>query len=327
MLRKPVREEAGATSGGVAPSPDRPLPDYPFTSRWFDNEGIGQHYLDEGKGSPVLMLHGNPSWSYHWRHLVTALRDDHRCVVPDHIGMGWSDRPAESAYPYSAARRVADLDRLVEHLVEARGAPRHGWTLVAHDWGGPIGLAWARRHPGLVTRVVALNTVAFLWPPGYRLPWFLRLIRDVPPAARFVDRTNAFALAAVRLGTTRGLGRAAREAYVAPYAHRRHRRAVVRFVQDIPLSPADPAWELFGPDEDPTAGLPLFIGWGARDPVFDDRILQEWLRRFPGAEVHLYPKAGHYVLEDAGEELIPAILRFVRSSDHGSHRSPRPGGK
>lgn len=311
--------------GTLAPAPDNAAvapteaeiryPDYDFTPRWFEHDGVRQHYLDEGTGAPVLILHGNPSWSYMWRHLVRELRADHRCVVPDHIGMGLSDRPGESAYAYTASRRLADLERLLQHLVSERGLPEQGWTLVGHDWGGCIGMAWARRQPERVSRVVMLNSGAFPLPAGYRLPWYLRLIRRggrLP--AEVVHRTNVFARTAVRLGVTSRLPAPVRGAYVAPYRRRERRLAVVRFIQDIPLAPADPAWPLVdvGPGEAPEmTSLPMLVCWGGRDPVFDHRFLAEWVYRFPSAEVQLFPRAGHFVQEDAREEVLACVREFL----------------
>ncbi len=144
------------------------LPGYPFASHFLTRAGLTQHYVDEGDGAPVLMLHGNPSWSYLWRRLIVALRAEHRCVAPDHIGMGLSDKPDEDRYAYTLASRVDDLDALTDHLIAAQGAPERGWTVVMHDWGGPIGMAWASRHPERVARLVVLNTAAFPNPHGAR---------------------------------------------------------------------------------------------------------------------------------------------------------------
>ncbi|GHE15384.1 alpha/beta fold hydrolase [Streptomyces alanosinicus] len=295
------------------------FPDYDFTPHWFEHRGVRQHYLDEGTGAPLLMLHGNPSWSYMWRHLVSELRAGHRCIVPDHIGMGLSDRPGESVYTYTAAGRLADLERLIQHLVTERGLPEQGWTLVGHDWGGIIGMAWARRRPAWVSRIVMLNSAAFPLPIGHRLPWYLRLIRSggrLP--AWFAHHTNAFTLAATRLGVTSPLPAPVRRAYVAPYRGRQRRLAVLRFIQDIPLTPADPAWPLVdvGPVETPQlTSTPTLVCWGGRDPVFDHRFLAEWLRRCPSAEVRLFPHAGHFVQEDAREEVLACVRQFLSRHD------------
>ncbi|WP_217368217.1 alpha/beta fold hydrolase [Kitasatospora sp. MMS16-BH015] len=282
-----------------------------------------QHYLDEGRGAPVLLLHGNPSWSYLWRRLVADLRADHRCIAPDHIGMGWSDRPRSSAYPYTALRRLADLEDLMDHLVGDKDAPKDGWTLVAHDWGGAIGMAWARRHPGRVARLVLLNTAAFPWPPGYRLPPVVDLIRRSPLVAAAAHRANAFVRASVRLGTVQPMPRSVRTAFTAPYRALRNREAIVRFVQDIPLSRQDPSWPLVSSaaaeETEHLRHLPTFIGWGDQDPVFTPAIAREWQRRLPHAHIEHYPDAGHYVLEDAHERLVPAIRTFLTANP------PAPG--
>ncbi|MFB9907590.1 alpha/beta fold hydrolase [Allokutzneria oryzae] len=299
---------------------ESPLPDYDFASHWFRHDVARQHYLDEGSGPPVLMLHGNPSWSYYWRRLVLALRADHRCIVPDHVGMGLSDRPLERDYDYTLASRVDDLDALTDELVKNGGAPATGWTLVLHDWGGPIGMAWAARHPERVSRLVMLNTAAFP-SPFARLPPTLRLplwaIKNTWVAEHLFLRHNVFARGAALLGVTRGMPPEVREAYLHPYRTRQDRLAILRFVQDIPLRPGDRAWPQLLEAECGAALLadrPAFIGWGGRDPVFRSAFLDEWRRRFPRAVFRLYPEAGHYVLEDRAAELVREIREFLSVS-------------
>jgi len=296
-------------------------PAYPFTSRWFDHGAYQQHYVDEGSGPPVLMLHGNPTWSYLWRNLIGGLSGSHRCVAPDHVGMGLSSRPAESAYRYTLRSRVDDLDALTSHLIEHAGLPGQGWTLVTHDWGGAIGLAWAARHPELVARLVVLNTAAFPSPYGPRLPWSLRLplwaIKRTTLARWLVLRHNLFARAAMRLGVTRRLPREVRQAYLTPYATPEDRLAILRFVQDIPLSAEDPAWlELLAAERgvELFADRPTLVGWGTRDPVFRDAFLTEWRRRLPDAKYLIYDQAGHYPLEDETEEVIAGIRTFLSAT-------------
>ncbi|GGL13853.1 haloalkane dehalogenase [Sphaerisporangium melleum] len=298
-------------------------PGYPFTGRWFRHaSGLRQHYLDEGTGPPVLFLHGNPSWSYLWRRPIAALREEFRCVAPDHIGMGLSDKPGADRYEHTLASRVDDLDALIGHLIEVRGAPRSGWTLVLHDWGGPIGMAWACRHPRRVARLVVLNTAAFPNPRGERVRPLLRLpfrvLRDTRLGARLFLRHNAFARGATRrpLGVWRRMPAGVRSAFLAPYDRPEHRLAIQRFVQDIPLRPGDPSWPLLqatGASLAQFADRPMLIAWGLRDPVLDRAVLDEWRRRFPGARFLPLPRAGHYLLEDAHERLVPAIGSFLRS--------------
>src|SRR5436305_7666249 len=125
-----------------------PSPLYPFPGHHLAvGDGVRLHYLDEGAGEPVVMVHGNPTWSFYYRNLVLTLRDRYRCVVPDHVGCGLSDKPPADRYPYSLDRRVADLTALLDHLKLDRDV-----TLVVHDWGGMIGTAWAARFPERVDR-------------------------------------------------------------------------------------------------------------------------------------------------------------------------------
>ncbi|WP_433498987.1 alpha/beta fold hydrolase [Sphaerimonospora sp. CA-214678] len=299
------------------------FPDYPFTSRWFVcREGLHQHYLDEGTGRPVLFLHGNPSWSYLWRRPILALREEFRCIAPDHIGMGLSDKPGADRYPYDLAARVDDLDALIEHLITGGGAPERGWTLVLHDWGGPIGMAWACRHPRRVARLVLLNTAAFPNPHGERVRPLLRLpfrvLRDTRLGTRLFLRHNLFARCATRrpLGVRRRMPAQVRSAFLAPYDRPEHRVAVQRFVQDIPLRPGDPSWPLLqgiSMSLAQFADRPMLIAWGLGDLVFDRAMLDEWRRRFPAARTRVYPRAGHYLLEDAHADLVPAIRSFLRT--------------
>lgn len=286
---------------------------YPFESHWLDIDGSRLHYLDEGAGDPVVMVHGNPTWSFYFRHLIHALRPTHRVIAPDHIGCGLSDKPDARTYRYTLERRVRDLRALLDHLDLRRRI-----TFVLHDWGGMIGTACALRRLDAVARVVYLNTAAFLLPPGKRLPWQLALIRNFPPAGKLlVQGLNAFARGAVHRATTRRLPADVRRAYLAPYDSWAHRVATLRFVQDIPLRPGDPSYELARWTDDNLVRLrdkPVFIGWGRRDFVFDDAFLAEWRRRLPQAEVHTFPDAGHYVLEDARDELIPRIVSFVTAA-------------
>ena len=278
--------------------------------RDFDLGGLRYHYLDEGEGEPVVMVHGNPSWSFYYRNLVEALRPAYRTIVPDHIGCGLSDKPDDSKYAYTLESRVRDLETLLDHLRIDSGI-----TLVVHDWGGMIGMTYATRHPERIARLVVLNTAAFHLPPSKPFPWPLRVCRDWPIAAWLVRGCNAFARGTARIGCTHHpLSRAVRDAYIAPYDSWAHRIAVHRFVQDIPLRPGDRCYETVTEVQDRLhllADVPTLIGWGMKDFVFDHHFLREWVRRFPQAEVQRFPAAGHYVLEDEAEALVPRVRSFL----------------
>ena len=298
------------------------LPDYPFTPRRFEvRPGIAMSFLDEGpRDAPVvLMLHGNPSWSYYWRHLVLALSDPasskpYRCIVPDHVGMGLSDKPddapdAAPRYVYTLESRIADLTRLVDHL-----ELDDPLTLAVHDWGGMIGFGWAQTHARQVSRLVITNTAAFLMPAAKALPWQLKFGRDSKLGALAIRGLNAFAAGAARQGVMRAMPAEVRSAYVGPYDSWRNRIATLRFVQDIPLQEGDAAFARVaaaGKRLHEFADRPALIGWGLKDFVFDHHFLEEFTRALPTAEVHAYADAGHYVLEDKREVLVPAIRAFL----------------
>ena len=293
------------------------FPDYPFTPKRLDvRPGIAMSYLDEGPrdGEIVVMLHGNPSWSYYWRHLVLGLRDRYRCIVPDHVGMGLSDKPDDAAnaqprYDYTLQSRIDDVTVLLDHLGITGPV-----TLAVHDWGGMIGFGWALARSDRVRRLVILNTAAFPLPQAKRMPWRLRLGRDSKLGGWAIRRFNLFAGGAARFGTTRKLAPDVRRAYRAIYEGWDDAISTLRFMQDIPLAPGDRAWPLVEAAGFALPGYsdrPAFLGWGLRDFVFDKHFLAGFRKALPQAEVHAYQDAGHYILEDKHEELVPAIRAFL----------------
>jgi len=290
------------------PAPFRSL--YPWEGKRLDvGGGVRLHYLDEGRGEPLVMLHGNPTWSFHYRHLIHGLSGRYRTIVPDHVGCGLSDKPGDDRYEYVLERRVRDLETLLDHLGIDGNV-----TVVAHDWGGMIGLAWALRHLDRVSRLALFNTAGFGLPPGRALPWQIAVVRRLPRFELPVRGFNAFVRGALAGCPMRPLEPLARRAYLAPYDSWANRIAVQRFVDDIPLAPGDRSFGVV--DEvsrnlERIAARPVFIGWGAHDFVFDDSFLAEWRRRVPHAEVHRFPDAGHYVLEDAHEAIVPLLDDFL----------------
>ena len=295
------------------------LPGYPANPRRFEvRPGITMSYLDEGPrdGEVVVMLHGNPSWSYYWRMLVAGLSDRYRCIVPDHVGMGLSDKPdddkgATPRYDYTLQSRVDDLEALLRHAGVDDATPV---TLAVHDWGGMIGFGWALKHAAQVKRLVILNTAAFPMPADKAMPWQIALGRDYSIGELVIRAFNAFSAGASRLGVERKMPAAVRRAYVAPYNSWKNRISTIRFMQDIPLSPKDAAWPLLeaaGKALPSFANRPAFIGWGLKDFVFDQHFLARFRADRPQAQVHAFEDAGHYVLEDRHEVLVPAIRAFL----------------
>jgi len=281
---------------------------YPFTSHFLNLGDCHLHYIDEGPrdASIVVMLHGNPTWSFYWRTLIPGLSQNHRVIVPDHIGCGWSDKP--QVYPYTLEQHIRNLEALLENL-QVRSL-----SLVMHDWGGAIGMGYATRYPTRIERLVVCNTAAFFRPVLY---WPIRLSRSPILGDLLVRGLNAFALGALVLGTSQPerFTPAVREGYLAPYSGWRERVAILRFVRDIPMEPHHPTRKTIGDIESNLSLLidkPIMALWGADDPVFTvETYLAGWREYFPNIEVHVFEDTGHYLVEDAHERMLPFMLDFL----------------
>ncbi|MEI7989107.1 MAG: alpha/beta fold hydrolase [Chloroflexota bacterium] len=285
------------------------LDGYTFQSHWMSVNQFRYHYLDEGmpEDAPVVMVHGNPSWSYYYRNLIPEISKNHRVIVPDHMGMGLSDKPQD--YIYRLEKHIENLEFLVESL------NLKDITLVLHDWGGVIGMGYAVRHPEKVKQFVILNTAAFYMPI---LPLSLQLARSPFLGDFLVRGLNGFALSALFFGVVHHerMTKAIRQGFLSPYDNWHNRIAIFRFVQDIPAEENHPSRKLL--DEiGEKIGIfkdhPMLIAWGDKDPVFSRKFFDEWNQRFPQAQSHLFQDAGHYVLEDAYERILPLILKFLNT--------------
>lgn len=280
---------------------------YPFTSHFLDLDGHRYHYVDEGRGPVILMVHGNPTWSFAWRHLIRNLSQDYRVLAVDHIGCGLSDKP--SRYPYRLAQHIANLTRFVAAL------ELHDITLCAHDWGGAIGMGTAGRLPARFSRFILCNTAAFRssW-----IPLRISVCRIPVLGALGVCGLNLFSRAALRMAVEKRdrMTPSVRAGYLAPYDSWAHRIAVHRFVQDIPLSSRHPSYPALCEVESQLEQFmrhPMLLIWGERDWCFTTAFLAEFQQRFPWAETLRIPDAGHYVFEDAPELMIPRIRTFLGS--------------
>ena len=285
---------------------------YPFESHWLDLDGLRLHYLDEGpRDAPVLlMLHGNPTWSFYYRNLVLRLRDRFRCIVPDHIGCGLSDKPADDRYDYHLARRISDVDALVSATI-GDDTPL---SLVVHDWGGMIGFGWAAPRSERIEHCVVLNTAAFPMPDDKKLPFALWLGGRTPVGSALIRGFNAFSGMASRIAFKKPVSPEVRAAYTGPYDSWGNRIATLRFVQDIPLKPGDRGYDIVADTAEQLHRFrdkPVFLGWGLQDFVFDASFYRAWQRYLPEAETHAREDCGHYILEDGGEALLERIDAFL----------------
>ncbi|MDM8516504.1 alpha/beta fold hydrolase [Desulfobacterales bacterium HSG16] len=286
---------------------------YPFESKHIDINGLDYHYLDEGSGHPVLMLHGNPTWSFYYRNLVKAFSDRYRTIVPDHIGCGLSEKPGIDDYDYRLESRISDLDHLISHLDLSEKL-----TLVVHDWGGMIGMTWAVRNPERIKRLVIMNTAAFPPPSSKPIPLRLQIVRNMTPfAVPAVLRFNLFAAGALYMASHKGLAKDVKAGMIAPYNCPENRIATLKFVQDIPLKENDPGYSIVKNTKENLGllkDIPMLILWGAHDFVFDLDYFKEWEKHFPKAETHVFEDAGHYVLEDESDRIIELIDIFLKQS-------------
>lgn len=281
--------------------------EYPWQGRYLRvGDNIRMHYLDVGRGETLLMLHGNPTWSFYYRNLVKALSDEYRCVVPDHIGCGLSDRPSDDDYGYRLVDRMDNVGQLIEAM------DLQDITLIVHDWGGAIGMGTALRYPERVKRLILFNTAAFQGPVPQSIQmcmwpmWGDFVVRGLNGFVRagfvrgFADRSNV----------TKGL----KKGYLAPYDSWGNRIAVHRFVQDIPMDESHPTWNTIQAIDnglESLAKLPQLLMWGDDDFCFTTEFRKRFEAKWPDAEVHAWPDAGHFVLEEKLDEIVPLIKDFL----------------
>jgi len=280
--------------------------EYPFGSHYLTIGAHRLHYLDEGRGDqPIVCVHGNPTWSFYYRAIVKQFRSSQRVIAVDHIGCGLSDKPEK--YPYTLATHISNLQLLWQTLDLRR------ITLVVHDWGGAIGLGAAVAEPQRIERIVILNTAAF--PPPY-IPWRIAACRWPLIGPFAVRGLNLFCRAALKMAIHRKkrLSAITASGLLAPYNNWSNRVAISRFVQDIPTSPADPTWNVLEHIEKNLSKLsevPVMMIWGMQDWCFRPECLERLNRSFPQAEVIRLADVGHYVMEDAPEDVLQHLSSFL----------------
>ncbi|MBI1949510.1 MAG: alpha/beta fold hydrolase [Deltaproteobacteria bacterium] len=294
----------------VVPAQTAWASEYPFRSRWLGlgaaaDQRLWLHYLDEGpKDAPVVLaLHGNPTWSFYWRKLALALRDRYRVIVPDHIGMGLSDRP--QGWPYHLEGHVAN----VRALLDALGVSR--FSLAVHDWGGAIGMGVAVDRPADVDKLIVTNTAAFR---SKDIPASIASVRIPVFGKLAVLGANAFAWAATVRAVEKPLPPLAKRGLLAPYGNAHDRIATLRFVEDIPMKASHPSWDTLTGIEERLRLLddkPMKLLWGDADFCFTPKFRRRWQELFPRAEVHAWQDVGHYVMEDAPERALPLMASFL----------------
>jgi len=277
--------------------------EYPFSPNWFSTGDHKLHYVDEGEGSSVVMIHGNPTWSFYYRNLIKSLEPNHRCLALDNMGCGLSDKP--QAYDYTLKQHIENVVAWIKEL------ELESFDLVVHDWGGAIGMGVAQALPERVKKFVILNTGAFYMD---KIPKRIAVCK-IPILGDLIIRgVNGFAGPATRMAVSRPLTKEVKDGYLLPYNNWNNRIATLRFVQDIPTNPSQKTFQVLGEIESFLLSLKehsMLIGWGLKDFCFDEVFLEKWKALFPEAKVLAYPKSGHYILEDEKDTLIPEIRRFL----------------
>jgi len=277
----------------------RPSPElYPFQSRWLDlADGSRVHYVDEGTGTPILMSHGQPTWSFLYRKLIVLLRDRFRCVAMDLPGFGLSDRP--DGYGYTPAEHAATLMQLVETL------DLQGLIVMAQDWGGPIGMSVAAGAPVRVAGLVFMNT--WYWPPKFS-ERLLSHVASSPPLAALNRHGNLFVKVLIPWGTSATLTPEELDHYRAVQPNAAARVGVCEFPRQVRV--AGPWLEDLAERAPQVLGQkPMLLVWGMKDPLFGkQRVINRWRHDFPAAELVTLPGANHFIQKDGPEEIAAAVI-------------------
>src|SRR5207248_4937417 len=282
---------------------------FPFAPHYYSHHGMEMHYVDEGSGEPVVMVHGDPTWGFLYRNFIPLLSQRYRCIVPDQMGMGKSAVPQERSL-YRLEQHRANLEALLLDL------NLYDITLILHDWGGPVGLGFATRYPERIKRLVLMNTWAFAPWPGGPFPRLLEIIRSERGEA-FVLRKNSY-LEPALIGTTyhsEKLTTSVLEAYRAPFSTPESRLAMLCWSRDIPVQESDVSYAEMKYIEkglSQFSEIPILLVWGMRDPVLSPEVLQRWQRLYPHARTYEMEDASHFLQEDAPSNIVQ------RSEEHTS---------
>jgi haloalkane dehalogenase len=276
---------------------------FPFRSRWLELPGGRLHYVDEGQGAPLLFVHGTPTWSFEWRHLIRALRDGYRCVAVDHLGFGLSDRPRDAAYgPEAHADRLrAFVERLgLEQL-----------TLVAHDFGGPIALPLAQEAPTRVARLVMINSWMWSFTDDRLMRRRGRLVAG--RMGRLLYRRFNVSLRTLMpgaYGDRHKLTPAIYRHYLAPFRDPGAREQVLWPLARA-LTTSAPFFDSLWQARERLAATPALVVWGMKDRALRPHQLARWEEALPHAALAALASAGHWPHEEAPEAVTGALQRFL----------------
>jgi haloalkane dehalogenase len=276
--------------------PDKTL--FPFESRWFDGAGPRIHYVDEGKGRPVVMFHGNPTWSFLYRKVIAELKGEFRCIAVDYPGFGLSERPPN--YGYTSAEHANVIGKLVDHLELG------GFMVVGQDWGGPIGMMVAVERANRVAGMVFANT--WYWPAEGSLATF-SVVMSSPPLQWLILHRNSFVNFIMPRSVATPMDPKVFKTYQDAQPSPEARRGVAEFPRQIRR--ARPMLEHLAATAPRTlGGKPMELVWAMKDPAFGNpAVMARWKRDFPSANLTEIAGANHYIQEDAPDAVAAAVRR------------------
>jgi haloalkane dehalogenase len=274
--------------------------EYPFASHFLEVEGGRLHYVDEGEGDePILMVHGQPTWSFMYRHLIRGLSPHYRCIAVDHIGFGLSDKPRN--WSYTPEGHAANLASLVKHLGLAP------LNLIVHDWGGPIGLGWATAHREQVRRIVAFDT--WMWSMAEHRwgRWFSRIMGSAPGQLG-TRRLNLFVNVFMKSALA-GAWPAVEAAYRGPLLDPADRQGCALFPRMLCAPWLEEIWKRRSVLSD----VPTRLIWGGADPAFPALMRERLAGVFDDCQVSVHEGVGHFIAEELGELLVPEVASFLQA--------------
>lgn len=275
---------------------------YPFAAKYFDIDGMRMHYVDEGSGQVILFVHGTPSWSFEFRHLIKDLSQNYRCIALDHIGFGLSDKPANA--DYSLLAHSKRLEALINHLQV------DNIILVAHDFGGPIALRYATLHPEKIVKLILANT--WCWSikedKAYKQIKLIAGSPLMPFLYRYFNFSAKYILPAAYGEKTR-LTKEIHNQFTAPFSKPSERNGTVAFARSL-VHDQDLFQEI-GNRLTVLQNKPLLLLWGMKDGFVTPRYLERWKTIFPQAEAVTFEDGGHFVLDEKSFACIEALRKFL----------------
>ncbi|MHA1299009.1 MAG: alpha/beta fold hydrolase [Candidatus Helarchaeota archaeon] len=284
---------------------------FPFKPHIKKINGFDMHYIDEGKGEPIVCVHGEPTWGYLYRKFIEKLSANNRVIVPDHMGFGKSEVPQDK--PYLLEQHVDNLTKLLLEL------DLKDITLIFQDWGGPISLGFATKHPDRVKRLIIMNTSVGVAKPHRRL-WFESMVED-GTYDQLMGNMKVF-IPQMMFGffvrkIPRDEKKIMKKAYTAPFPNKESCIGAMAFPKDIPKGDDHPSSKIMQEIRDNLKileGKPKILIWGMKDKIFPPKIIEIWKKIYQGIKCHEIENAGHYLQEDAPDEIIEIIKNFIKEN-------------